>query len=117
VLPKIGKDHLVPEAIIRARLFAVFKNSRQWEPAKHSPMGTLLGFGAPLFSYPPLDEGNVIGHPSGDRDRRASIELWWGADRSIDSGVPFGSVGRVLLGRSAPAPNAFTAVNTDARRH
>jgi hypothetical protein len=56
------------------------------------------GIGHPLFSSPPFDDGNGHQPHSGGRDRQASIELWWGADRSIDSGVPFGK-GMGLFGR------------------
>jgi hypothetical protein len=80
----MGKDHLVPDAIVRARLFAKFS---RWEPAKHSPMGTLLGIGHPLFlpaipvnATPPATlEGTGTGEPLGAR---------WAEEAVRRSGVP-----------------------------
>jgi hypothetical protein len=45
-------------------------------PPKIPQMGTLSGIGHPAFCQP-FRDGNLIGHSSGGRDRRASFRLWW----------------------------------------
>src|ERR1700746_1320497 len=44
---------------------APHQDSARWEPAKHSPMGTLSGIGHPLFFCPTFRAGNLIGHAPG----------------------------------------------------
>lgn len=65
MVPKIGKDHLVPDAIVRARLFAAVKNSHDENPPNIPGMGTLSGLGTPLSPAPIFQHGNSVGHTRG----------------------------------------------------
>ena len=75
------------------------------------------GFGTPSFFH----DGNLIGHSSRDRDRRASRELRsYGEEAVRQSGVPLGRTGGVLAGRSASrmdeSPAAWWAVTGSCKR-